>query len=427
MEQLTLFDDRQENIPLASRVRPASLEEFAGQKHLLGPGKMLRQLIERDQISSMIFWGPPGVGKTTLASIIAGRTKANFINFSAVTSGIKEIKEVMNQAEAARRMGERTVLFVDEIHRFNKAQQDAFLPFVEKGSIILIGATTENPSFEVNAALLSRCKVFVLKALEEDDLVQLLYHALKHPKGFADQNVKITERQVRMIAAFANGDARTALNTLEMAVLNGEIGQQMLADIQTSGSGLVGLAYYDAGARNFYTVKPVRSLEDMKGLKIRLQNNAMMVEMAELLGANGVTGIGPNDVYSAIQQGTIDGAENNWPTYESMGDYEAAPYFTLDAHTRVPEILLASEAIMNTLSEEDQQLIKECAKETQEYEIEQWNLREKSAEEKVTAAGVEVIELSAEELAKFQERMAPLYTKYGAGYEDIIASIQNDS
>ena len=209
-------------------------------------------------------------------------------------------------------------------------------------------------------------------------------------------------------------------------VLNGEIGQQMLADIQTSGSGLVGLAYYDAGARNFYTVKPVRSLEDMKGLKIRLQNNAMMVEMAELLGANGVTGIGPNDVYSAIQQGTIDGAENNWPTYESMGDYEAAPYFTLDAHTRVPEILLASEAIMNTLSEEDQQLIKECAKETQEYEIEQWNLREKSAEEKVTAAGVEVIELSAEELAKFQERMAPLYTKYGAGYEDIIASIQND-
>ena len=210
------------------------------------------------------------------------------------------------------------------------------------------------------------------------------------------------------------------------AVLNGEIGQQMLADIQTSGSGLVGLAYYDAGARNFYTVKPVRSLEDMKGLKIRLQNNAMMVEMAELLGANGVTGIGPNDVYSAIQQGTIDGAENNWPTYESMGDYEAAPYFTLDAHTRVPEILLASEAIMNTLSEEDQQLIKECAKETQEYEIEQWNLREKSAEEKVTAAGVEVIELSAEELAKFQERMASLYTKYGAGYEDIIASIQND-
>ncbi|MDE6938490.1 MAG: AAA family ATPase, partial [Lachnospiraceae bacterium] len=171
MEQMTLFDDRKQTAPLASRLRPETLEEFAGQEHLLGEGKMLRQLIERDQISSMIFWGPPGVGKTTLASIIAGRTKADFINFSAVTSGIKEIKEVMNQAENSRRMGIRTVLFVDEIHRFNKAQQDAFLPFVEKGSIILIGATTENPSFEVNAALLSRCRVFVLKAVEEGDLV----------------------------------------------------------------------------------------------------------------------------------------------------------------------------------------------------------------------------------------------------------------
>ena len=190
------------------------------------------------------------------------------------------------------------------------------------------------------------------------------------------------------------------------AVLNGEIGQQMLEDIETSGSGLVGLCYYDAGARSFYTSTPVRSLEDMAGLRIRMQNNAMMVEMVGLLGANGVTGIGPNDVYSAIQQGTIDGAENNWPTYESMGDYEAAPYYTLDAHTRVPEILLASKAVMDTLSPEDQQLIKECAKETQEYEIEQWNLREEQSEEIVTAAGVEVIELSAEELAKFQEKMA---------------------
>ena len=189
----------------------------------MGPGKMLRQLIERDQISSMIFWGPPGVGKTTLASIIAGRTKADFINFSAVTSGIKEIREVMNQAENSRRMGIRTVLFVDEIHRFNKAQQDAFLPYVEKGSIILIGATTENPSFEINGALLSRCKVFVLKALEEKDLVKLLKQALKHPSGFGKQQVRITEDQLTAIAAFANGDARTALNTLEMAVLNGEI------------------------------------------------------------------------------------------------------------------------------------------------------------------------------------------------------------
>lgn len=223
MEQMTLFDERQEMVPLATRLRPSSLEEFAGQEHLLGKGKVLRQLIERDQISSMIFWGPPGVGKTTLASIIAGRTKAEFINFSAVTSGIKEIRSVMEAAEMSRRMGRKTLLFVDEIHRFNKAQQDAFLPYVEKGSIILIGATTENPSFEVNAALLSRCRVFVLKALGEEDILRLLKHALESPKGFGMQRVQIEEPQLLAIASFANGDARTALNTLEMVVLNGEI------------------------------------------------------------------------------------------------------------------------------------------------------------------------------------------------------------
>lgn len=223
MEQMTLFDERQEMVPLATRLRPSSLEEFAGQEHLLGKGKILRQLIEKDQISSMIFWGPPGVGKTTLASIIAGRTKAEFINFSAVTSGIKEIRSVMGAAEMSRRMGRKTLLFVDEIHRFNKAQQDAFLPYVEKGSIILIGATTENPSFEVNAALLSRCRVFVLKALGEEDILRLLKHALESPKGFGMQRVQIEEPQLLAIAAFANGDARTALNTLEMVVLNGEI------------------------------------------------------------------------------------------------------------------------------------------------------------------------------------------------------------
>lgn len=226
MEQLTLFDDRERTEPLAARVRPTDLKDFFGQEHLLGKGKILRQLIEKDQISSMIFWGPPGVGKTTLASIIAGKTKAEFINFSAVTSGIKEIKDVMNTAELRRRMGQRTVLFIDEIHRFNKAQQDAFLPFVEKGSITLIGATTENPSFEVNPALLSRCKVFVLKELEEEELVKLLKHAINSPSGFGGQRVHIAERQLTAIAAFSNGDARTALNTLEMAVLNGEISRE---------------------------------------------------------------------------------------------------------------------------------------------------------------------------------------------------------
>ena len=223
MEQLSLFDDRAAVGPLSSRLRPSGLEEFVGQKHLLGEGKVLRRIIDQDMVCSMIFWGPPGVGKTTLARIIANRTRASFVDFSAVTSGIKEIKEVMAQAERDRHIGLRTLVFVDEIHRFNKAQQDAFLPYVEKGSIILIGATTENPSFEINAALLSRCKVFVLQALQTDDLVMLLHHALTSPLGLGDQRIGITEDMLRMIAQFANGDARTALNTLEMAVLNGEI------------------------------------------------------------------------------------------------------------------------------------------------------------------------------------------------------------
>ncbi len=223
MEQMSLFDDRDQTAPLASRLRPETIEDYVGQGHLLGKGKILRQLIDKDQISSMIFWGPPGVGKTTLARIIANRTRASFLEFSAVTSGIKEIKEVMAQAEQARRMGLRTLLFADEIHRFNKAQQDAFLPYVEKGSIVLVGATTENPSFEINSALLSRCKVFVLKALEETDLKGLLNHALTSPKGFGDMEIVIEAVHLSMIARFANGDARTALNTLEMAVLNGKM------------------------------------------------------------------------------------------------------------------------------------------------------------------------------------------------------------
>ena len=192
----------------------------------MGKGKILRTLIEKDQISSMIFWGPPGVGKTTLARIIARQTRADFVEFSAVTSGIKEIKEVMNQAEGNRRMGIRTLLFADEIHRFNKAQQDAFLPYVEKGSIILVGATTENPSFEINSALLSRCKVFILKPLTEQDLYELLIHAMRSPKGFGNRKVDMKDDWLRSIARFANGDARTALNTLEMAVLNGRLDEQ---------------------------------------------------------------------------------------------------------------------------------------------------------------------------------------------------------
>lgn len=223
MEQLSLFDNRQTTSPLANRIRPDTLDGFVGQKHLIGEGKILRNLIEKDQVTSMIFWGPPGVGKTTLARIIAGKTCSSFIDFSAVTSGIKEIKAVMEQAEKNRSMGIRTILFVDEIHRFNKAQQDAFLPYVEKGSIILIGATTENPSFEINSALLSRCKVFVLKPLTCDDLTELLSNVLKSPRGFGNQHVEISDNQLAFIANFANGDARTALNTLEMAVLNGEL------------------------------------------------------------------------------------------------------------------------------------------------------------------------------------------------------------
>lgn len=222
MEQNSLFQNDVQKDPLAARLRPASLLDYVGQKHLLGKGKILYNLIEKDMVSSMIFWGPPGVGKTTLARIIARQTQAHFINFSAVTSGIREIKTVMKEAEDARLYGRKTIVFVDEIHRFNKAQQDAFLPYVEKGSIILIGATTENPSFEVNAALLSRCKVFVLKALEVSDLVELLKHALQDERGFGSQHVLITEEQLHMLAVFANGDARTALNTLEMVVLNGE-------------------------------------------------------------------------------------------------------------------------------------------------------------------------------------------------------------
>lgn len=224
MEQLSLFSEEiNKNTPLASRLRPQTLDDYIGQQHLVGEGMVLRRMLDQDMLSSMIFWGPPGVGKTTLARIIARRTRASFIDFSAVTSGIKEIKDVMKRAEDGRLAGLKTIVFVDEIHRFNKAQQDAFLPYVEKGSIILIGATTENPSFEINSALLSRCKVFVLQALTVQDMEKLLHRALTDKRGFGDSTIYIEEKLIHGIAVFADGDARTALNTLDMAVLNGSI------------------------------------------------------------------------------------------------------------------------------------------------------------------------------------------------------------
>ena len=250
MEQDSLFSIQEDTRPLADRMRPETLDEYVGQKQLVAKGNLLWQMIEHDQVTSMIFWGPPGVGKTTLARIIAHQTKSYFVDFSAVTSGIKEIKEVMKQADTRRALGQKTpaavflfagppgvgktllaetgaeylgkktIVFVDEIHRFNKAQQDAFLPYVEKGSIILIGATTENPSFEINSALLSRCRVFVLNSLNTDDLKDLIIRAISSSKGLGNLKIHITDEDIEAIAAFSGGDARFCLNTLEMVVYN---------------------------------------------------------------------------------------------------------------------------------------------------------------------------------------------------------------
>ena len=219
MEQSSLFTDNNSE-PLASRMRPLTLKEFVGQEQLVGNNKLLRKMIENDTLSSMIFWGPPGVGKTTLARIIAHETKSEFVNFSAVTSGIKEIKQVMENASQNKSLGVKTIVFVDEIHRFNKAQQDAFLPFVEKGSIILIGATTENPSFEINNALLSRCQVLVLKELSNNDILTLLKRALNDKRGYANLKINISDSNLMLITEYANGDARKALGALEVVVTN---------------------------------------------------------------------------------------------------------------------------------------------------------------------------------------------------------------
>jgi putative ATPase len=204
--------------PLADRMRPRTLEEYAGQEHLIGPSKPLRTQVERDDTGSLIFWGPPGTGKTTLAKIIARMTKAEFIEFSAVLAGIKEIKQVMSDAERARQYGTRTIVFIDEIHRFNKAQQDAFLPHVEKGNIRLIGATTENPSFEINSALLSRCRVYVLNPLGEEQIVQLLRRALAdEERGLGAMKLRASDDVLKKIASYTSGDARSAYNVLEVA------------------------------------------------------------------------------------------------------------------------------------------------------------------------------------------------------------------
>ncbi|MES1258728.1 MAG: replication-associated recombination protein A [Acidobacteriota bacterium] len=244
--------------PLADRMRPESLDDYAGQEHILGPGKPLRSQIEQDRLTSIILWGPPGVGKTTLAQIIARMTKSEFLPFSAVLSGIKEIKAVMADAERLRKLGRRTILFVDEIHRFNRAQQDAFLPYVERGDIVLIGATTENPSFEVNAALLSRSKVYMLRALTNEEIVELLRRALPLVGATA------TGETLEKIAEASNGDARAAYNTLEV-VAAGSKGEAITEEILADALGRKVLLYDKSGEEHYNLIsalhKSVRSSE----------------------------------------------------------------------------------------------------------------------------------------------------------------------
>ena len=244
--------------PLADRMRPVTLEEYVGQAHLLGPGKSLRRQIERDELGSMILWGPPGSGKTTLATIVARKTKSDFVRFSAVLAGIREIKDVMVAAEKGRGFGRRTILFIDEIHRFNKAQQDAFLPYVERGDIILIGATTENPSFEVIAALLSRAKVYMLAPLSTDEVLTLLMRAIHDTQqGLGDDPLVIPEESLRQIAIFSNGDARAAYNTLETAASaasRDERGQKVITEAVIEDAIQRKMLLYDKAGEEHYNL-----------------------------------------------------------------------------------------------------------------------------------------------------------------------------
>jgi putative ATPase len=256
---MDLFDSKAnaENIreaPLAERMRPRTLDEFVGQGHILGPGKLLRQLIETDQLTSLIFWGPPGSGKTTLARIIANASKAHFIFFSAILSGVKEIREIVKEAEEVRRYrGNRTILFVDEIHRFNKSQQDAFLPYVEKGVFTIIGATTENPSFEVIAPLLSRCKVLVLNQLSDEEVMRIVKNALEDgERGLGPLGLAADDEALEFMAVDANGDARVALNTLETASRLAKDGK---IDLETSREAVQKKPLlYDKGGEEHYNV-----------------------------------------------------------------------------------------------------------------------------------------------------------------------------